>query len=55
MLQQVFVQWVRDLQSSDECECRDIFTAVENLGKLALEVPNVGFEAVTLPILMERR
>jgi len=55
MLQQVLIQWVRDLQSAGECECKDILTAVGNLGKLALEVADVGFEAITLPHLNEEK
>jgi len=39
------------MQSADDCECRYIFIAIGNLGKLALEVVNVGLEAVTLPHL----
>ena len=42
------------MQSADDCECRYIFIAIGNLGKLALEVVNVGLEAVTF-ILTERR
>ena len=38
-----------DLQPADECECRDIFTAVENFSQLALKVDDVGLEAITLP------
>ena len=37
------------MQSADEREFRYIFTAVGNLGKLALKVADVGLEAVTLP------
>ena len=40
---------MRDLQSANEREYRYIFIVVENLGKLALEVANVGLEVVTLP------
>jgi len=36
------------LQPADECKCRDILIAVENLNQLALEVADVGFEIVTL-------
>jgi len=43
MLQQVFVLGVRDLQPTDECEYRDIILAIGNLGKLALEVVDVGW------------
>ena len=39
---------MRELQSTDERECRDIFTVVENLGELVLEVINVRLEAVIL-------
>ena len=39
---------MRYLHSTDECECKYVFTAVENLGKLVLEVTDVGLEAVTL-------
>jgi len=42
---------VRDLQPADECECRYILIADGNLGKLALEVVDVGLEDVTLPYL----
>ena len=45
----VLQQRVRDLQSADEHECRCIFIVVENFGKLALEVADVGFEIVTMP------
>ena len=49
MLKQVLVQWVRDLQLADKCECKDILTAIRNLGEQALEVADVGLEAITLP------
>ena len=42
---------MRDLQPVDERECRDVFTAVEDFGQLALEAADVRFEAVTLPHL----
>jgi len=45
----MFVQGVRDLQSADECECRDVLTG--DLGELALEVADARFEAVALPHL----
>ena len=51
MLQEMFVHWVRDLQLADECECRDVLTAVGDLSQLALEVADVGFEVVALPHL----
>ena len=51
MLQQVLVQGVSDLQSVDKYEYRDILTAVRHLGKLAMEVADVGLEVVTLPRL----
>ena len=40
---------MRNLQPADERKSRDIFTAVRDLGKLALEEANVRLEAVTLP------
>ena len=49
MLEKVFIQRVRDLHPTDECECRDVLTAVGDLGKLVLEVADVGFETITLP------
>jgi len=39
------------MQSTDEREYRYILTADGNLGKLVLEVANIGFEAVILPHL----
>ena len=39
---------VRDLQSTDEHECRYIFIAIENFGKLALEVADVRLEVIAL-------
>jgi len=45
----MFVKGVRSLQQANECECRDILTAVGNFGHLALEVTDVGLEAITLP------
>ena len=47
----MLVQRVRDLQPADASECRDVRTAVGDLGQLALEVADVGFEAVVLPLL----
>ena len=38
MLQQIFIQGVRNLHPTDECECKDILTAVGNFGQLALKV-----------------
>ena len=35
------------MQSTDECECRYILNTDGNIGKLALEVADVGLEAVT--------
>ena len=40
---------MRDLQSAYECEYRDILIVVGDFGELALEVVDVGLEAVTLP------
>ena len=45
------VRLVRDLQPTDECECRDVLTATGDLGELALDVADVGLEAVALPHL----
>ena len=42
---------MRDLQPADECECKDIYTAVGNLGKLTLKIADVGLESITLPHL----
>jgi len=39
---------VRSLQSSDEYECRDIFSTVENLGLLIQEVVDIQLEVVAL-------
>jgi len=44
---------VRTLQPADEYESRDIFTAVRDLGELALEEVDVRLEAVPLPHLDE--
>jgi len=38
---------VRNLQPANEHEHRDIFTAVEHLGELILEVADARLEAVT--------
>jgi len=40
---------MRNLQPVHERECRDIFTAIGDLGELILKVANVRLEAVTLP------
>ena len=40
---------MRNLKPADECECKDILTAIENFSHLALEVADVGLKAVTLP------
>jgi len=45
---QQLVQGMRNLQSVDEHECRYIFTAIGNFGKLALRVTNLGLGAITL-------
>jgi len=47
----MFVQGVRYLQPIDESECRDILTITGDLGELALEEADVGFEVITLPYL----
>jgi len=51
VLQDMFVQGVRNLQPADECECRDVLTAIGDLGLFALKVANVGFDVVALPHL----
>jgi len=51
VLQEMFAQGMRDLQSADEYKCRDILTAVGDLDQLALKVAYVGFEVVALPHL----
>ena len=55
MLQKMFVQELRDLQLAEECECRDVLTAVGDLGQLALEVADVRFEVVTLSHLDDEK
>ena len=40
---------MRNWRFTDECECKDVLTEVENFGQLALEVSEVGLEAVALP------
>ena len=45
----MLVQRVRNLQPADECECRGILTAAGNFSQLALELNDVGLEAVALP------
>ena len=39
---------MRNLQSADERECRDMLTAVQNLGELVLKVADVRLEIVIL-------
>ena len=51
MLEEILVQGVRNLQPADERESIDIFTAIRDLGELALEQADVRLEAVTLPHL----
>ena len=51
MLQEVLVQRVRDLQPADKCECCYLLTTVGDLGELALEEIDVGFEAISWPQL----
>ena len=55
MLQKMFAQGVRDLQLADERECRDVLTTAGDLGELALEEADVGFEVVTLPHLDNKK
>ena len=42
---------MRNLQPADECESRDNFVTVRDLGELALEEADVRLEIVTLPHL----
>ena len=51
MLQEVFVQGVSDLQSTDECERRDFFIIIRDFAKLGLKEVDVGFGTVSLPHL----
>jgi len=51
VLEEVLVQGVRNLQPTDERECRDILTAVGDFGKLALEEVDVWFEVVSPPYI----
>jgi len=39
---------VKNLQLADECECRDIFTAVRHFGELILKVTDLRLEAATV-------
>ena len=43
----MLVQWVRNLQPTNERERRDIFTAVGYLGKLVLKVVDIRVETIT--------
>ena len=47
----MFVQGMRDLQPVDERECRDVLTAVGDIGQLVLKVAAVRFEIVAMPHL----
>ena len=40
-LEEMLVQGVRNMQSADERECRDVLTAVRDFGKLALKEADV--------------
>ena len=51
VLQEAFVQGVSNLQPTDECERRDLFTAIRDFDKWALKEVDVRFEAVSLPHL----
>jgi len=50
----MFVQGVRDLQPADECQCRDILTAVEALDELALKKSMYDLRLSLCLILTER-
>ena len=51
MIEDVLVQGVRNLQVTDEHECRNVLTAVGDFDELALKEADVGLEDITLPHL----
>jgi len=51
----VFVQRVSDLQPIDKHKRRYLLTIIGNLGELALDEIDVGFEAIPGLILTKRR
>jgi len=48
VLQEVLVQKVSDLHPADKRKCKHL-TTIGDLGKLALEEVDVGFEAISRP------
>jgi len=48
VLEEVFEHGVKNMSIVDERECIDVLTAIGDLDLLAMEVSNVGLEAVTL-------
>jgi len=49
VFQEVLVQRVSDLRSTDKGECRYLLTVVGDLGKLVLEEIDIELEAVSRP------
>ena len=49
VLQEVLVQRVSDMQSTNECKCRYLLITVEDLDKMVLEEFDVRLEAVSRP------
>ena len=49
VLQKVFVKRVSGLQPADKYERRYLLTAIEDLGKLAMEEIDVGFCTISWP------
>ena len=41
MLEEVFVQRVRNMHPADECECRDVLTVVRDFGELTLKEADI--------------
>jgi len=51
VLQEAFVQGVSNLQPTDECERRDLFTAIRDFDMWDLKEVDVELEDVSLPYL----
>ena len=49
VFQEVLVQRVSDMQSTNECKCRYLLITVEDLGKMVLEEVDVRLESVSRP------
>ena len=47
VLQEVFVQRMSDMQSTDKRERKYLLIAIGDLGELAVEEIDVGFEAIS--------